>query len=366
MTGLTPFPPAAVGPVPNPHAPFRAKVVRETVRTVARLTVLLGLSSGSCYVDEGVAQTSGPPSVVRLVEVHTEPAVPPFGEAFNLHFTLRLEPGRMAFLPDTLVMADAVQSLGPGSWHEVQAPGDSVEIRATYPVIGFREGRVGLPWLEVWVRPADLEPGDRHVVQRMTPLAVAAPGVTKSVIRLGAKDIGSLTAMNDEIAELVPRPPADVLGGTWSLWLLLALGVTIVTIGGAGAVFLPRWWASRGAAWWARRHGRSPRQEAMRELVRIRSSQWHRNDRVDEFYACLTDTLRHFVHRMEPTWGPALTSSEILARMEQRWGVGGLESIAAVVTMAERVKFGGHRPEPDGAEADWTKVHDWIRVAPEA
>ena len=32
---------------------------------------------------------------------------------------------------------------------------------------------------------------------------------------------------------------------------------------------------------------------------------------------------------------------------------------------AERVKFGGHRPKPNAAEADWATVRDWIRGLPE-
>ena len=330
------------------------------------VTVALGIIVGIGVAGDCAAQASDPLSEVRLVEVHTEPAEPPFGEVFDVHLTLRFRPDRVAFLPDTLLPAEAVQSVRPGSWREVPAPGDSVDIRATYPVIGLREGRVGLPWIELWIGSATAEPEGSDVVRRMTAVAVAASGVTRRMIRLGATDIGSFTPMRDEMAEIVPRPPADVLGSTWSLWLLLALGVTIVTIGAAGALVLPRWWAGRGAAWWARLHGRSPRQVALRELVSIRSARWHRSGRVEDFYASLTSTLRHFVHRMEPAWGPALTSNEILAKMKRRWEAGGLEPLATAVTVAERVKFGGHRPEPEAAEEDWAKVHDWISGAPEA
>jgi len=333
---------------------------------VLKVTVTVAIISGVGVAGEGLGQVSDPSSEIRLVEVRAEPAEPGFGELFDLHITLRLRPDWVVFLPDTLLLADAVQSVRSGSWREVPAPGDSVEIRALYPLIGFREGRVGLPRLEFWTRAATAEPDNGTVVRRMTPVAVASPAVTRRVMPLGPIDIEPFTAMDGEMTKLAPRPPGDVLGGTWSLWLLSALGMSIMTIGATGAAILPRWWEGWGSAWWARLHGRSPRQKALRELGRIRSDRWHRSGRVDDFYASLTDTLRHFLHKTEDTWGPSLTSNEVLARIERRWGIGRIEPLTTAVTEAERVKFGGHRPEPESAEEDWERVHDWIRKTPEA
>ena len=50
-----------------------------------------------------------------------------------------------------------------------------------------------------------------------------------------------------------------------------------------------------------------------------------------------------------------------LGRIEERWGTAPVEKLRPAVWAAERVKFGGHRPGPGIAEADWTAVRDWIR-----
>lgn len=160
-----------------------------------------------------------------------------------------------------------------------------------------------------------------------------------------------------------PRPPADVLGGEWSVWLVGAAAVVAVAVAGAAAVAYRRWVEGRstrpsdvGPA--------LPREEALRELERIRALEWHRNGRMADFYAATTDVLRGFAARIEPGWSTALTSRELLARMEGRWGRDSLSGLAPAVETAERVKFGGERPPPESAEHDWQRVRDWVREAP--
>lgn len=164
----------------------------------------------------------------------------------------------------------------------------------------------------------------------------------------------------------LPRPPADVVGGEWSAWLVAAAVVAVLVLAGLGLLAYRRWSARRRRDPRAPLPGRSARDEALRELDRIRSLGWHRNGRVGDFYAASTDALRRFAEHLEPRWSTALTSRELMARMEARWGSQGTGALASTVERAEWVKFGGERPSPDDAEADWRRIREWVRRAPEA
>ena len=285
----------------------------------------------------------------RLLEVRLDPVMPELGDVFDLHVTFRARGSTMLILPDTLLPTNAVESVGAGTRTDSPGPGDSTDIQATYPVIGLLDGIVDLPGLELSLRP----------------VGAPASTVETGVVYLGTAEIGPFLALTEEGAAAVPRPPADVLGGTWSIWRVLALVVGLVALLAAAGYLVPRWWRDGGAAWVARLRGRSPRQDALRELERIRSLAWHRNGRVADFYVSSTGTLRQFAQRLDPAWTPALTSSELMQELKGRWGTAGVEKLASAVSVAERVKFGAHRPDPDAAEADWAAIRDWVRSLPE-
>lgn len=162
-----------------------------------------------------------------------------------------------------------------------------------------------------------------------------------------------------------PRPPADVLGGEWSVWLAMAVAVVAVAVGAAVVLGYRRWVESRAE----RGPGPGappPREEALRELDRILGLEWHRNGRVADFYEASTGALRRFAARVEPGWATSLTSRELMSRMQERWGREVVEPLAGTVEAAERVKFGGERPGPEAAEEDWRTIREWVRDAPEA
>ncbi|MEX2581741.1 MAG: hypothetical protein WD766_00575, partial [Gemmatimonadota bacterium] len=138
-----------------------------------------------------------------------------------------------------------------------------------------------------------------------------------------------------------------------------------VGVGGAARA-APRWWRATGGALLTRLRRRSPREQALRELERIRSLGWHRNGRMEDFYASSTATLREFARELEPDWNAGLTSTELLRKIEERWGTEGAEQIVEAIAAAERVKFGYHRPAADAAEADWARIREWVRGAPES
>jgi hypothetical protein len=134
---------------------------------------------------------------------------------------------------------------------------------------------------------------------------------------------------------------------------------------GDGAQPLSRWWTNALSGLMGRRRD-SPGSRALQELDRVRSLGWHRNGRVDEFYASSTDALRRFAHDLDPNWNTGLTSTELLRGLQERWGDGRVKSIVSPIQTAERAKFGADRPTPDQAEADWVAIREWIRKTSES
>lgn len=303
---------------------------------------------------------------VRLIRAWTEPASPGFGEPGTVRLELRAAPGVALFMPDTLSGAAHMSSAGTGRWEITSAPGDSVLVSAHYPIVGFRAGIQELPKLQVAIAARQSLADPPLVLPMREAAAAAGADVPRVEVPLGSTTIAEYAPLEaaDSAGILTPRPPADVLGGEWSVWLVLAVGLaSLAGAGGLGAL-LPRWWAQRGAAIVARIRGRSPKQEALRELERIRGYGWHLDGRVDDFYASSTEILRGFAGRLDPQWTGALTTGELLERLETRSDSGGLEPLAAAISNAERAKFGTLRPASDSAEADWTAIRDWVRRAP--
>jgi hypothetical protein len=311
-------------------------------------------------------QTGAP---VRLVAFTNEPREPELGEIFALNLQVRLAPDLVVFIPDTLLPAPDAVSAGPGVWETGVAPADSVDVRITYPVMGLDPGGVELPSLEVWARPAVAgeAAGPRALsslpAEGGTADPAAMPGLERVVLPIGGALIMPLRAMTEAAdGPLLPRPPADVLGGAWSPWLLAAVALVA-----AGLFFLARLLLARVAVPGAAPPlpKLPPRAEALGELDRIRSLGWHANGRLVEFYDATTGVLRHYTDRTAEGCGTFLTSTELLDRLESRWGAGRVGTLRQAVWSAERVKFGSDRPSPPAAEADWSVVRSWIEALPE-
>lgn len=307
------------------------------------------------------------PTPVRLVAFTNEPREPEFGQVFELNLSLRFAPDVVAFVPDTLLPDVNAFSAGSGRWTAVEAVGtDSIDVQATYPVMGLLTGGIQLPWLEILSRPAAAgeTPGPRPASE-LDALGDAARGrLRRTVVEIGGALILVPKEMQGEDAAIAPRPPADVLGGDWSVWLFAASGVSVAALLLLGGMFVAARRAESRAG--ALAVAADPRQEALLELDRLLGLGWHANARVAEFYDSTTAVLRRLSEVEEPDWRRALTSSELVDRMQERWGDGRVAKLRPAIWTAERVKFGTHRPGPKAAEADWTAVRDWIRELPEA
>ena len=307
------------------------------------------------------AQSLDLPSEARLVGFTVEPEAPEFGEVFDLRITVRIGPGVIVFLPDTLVPGNASVSAGSGDWSETAGPADSVDIQASYPVMGFLSGAVELPSLELWTRPAGAGEvgGARPALELEDVGPVLDDELQPILISVGATEIIPLAEMAEASGDLFPRPAADVLGGQWSIWFLSAVLTAIAGAILAWLLIFRRRLASRGDAELNGRD-RSARGEALRELDRIRGLGWHTEGRMVEFYDASSGVLRHFSEQEAADLGIALTSSELLVRLQGRWGSSSVEDLGSAVSVAERVKFGGYGSEVETAEGHWKTIRDWI------
>jgi hypothetical protein len=312
------------------------------------------------------AATYQEPPPVRLVAFTNEPMEPEFGEVFDLNLSLRFAPDVVAFVPDTLLPDVHAFSAGPGHWAVTSTSGDSIDVQATYPVMGLLTGGVQLPWLEILSRPAASgeAPGPRPASELDALGDTGRAALRRTVVELGGALILVPKEMQGEEASIDPHPPADVLGGEWSRWLLAAAGVSIAALlVVAGMLVAARRARARAGSLAV---AADPRAEALRELDRLLELGWHENGHTPDFYDATTGVLRRLSEAEEPEWRRALTSTELVGRMEERWGVGPVAKVRPAIWAAERVKFGTLRPPPATAEADWAAVRDWIRELPEA
>ena len=331
-----------------------------------RNSVVLSLMAlGAIAVGGARAQSPEAPSGARLVAFTMEPGAPEFAEVFELRLTVRVAPGIVAFLPDTLLPARASVSAGLGSWTESAGPADSVDLRATYPVMAFLNGGVELPSLELWTRSALAgEAGGARATSDLRDGGSGGDGLQRVLMPVGGTQIKPLQEMAEAASGgLLPRPAADVLGGQWSIWLLSAIGVVAIAAAFLAWLLVTRWRAARAGA--EATGTRSPRDEALHELDRIRGLGWHTDGRIVDFYDATTGVLRRFSGEEVPDWSIALTSSELVARFRDRWGPGSVEALGSVVWAAERVKFGALRPPGEAAEGHWKTIRHWIEGRPE-
>lgn len=329
-----------------------------------RVTVVLLVAVLACAAAaEGQQGVSG----VRMIRAWTEPASPGFGEPAVVKVELRIAPGVMVFLPDTLNAAAEMASIGTGEWEAKGEAGDTLSVLATYPIIGFRKGIQELPELEIAAGtvPAGTR-GSR--VSRMADARAGAGGtLLTAAIPLGSTTIGEYTAVEEpgENAAVVPRPPADVIGGDWSIWLMLAIGLASATGVGALGSLLPRWWSGKGSGLMARLRGRSAKQQALKELDRLRSLGWHKDGRVDDFYAAASGALRQFAAHVHPEYSSALTTTELIALLESKGNPARVQRLSGALATAELVKFGTLRPDAVTAEGDWSVIREWVVSTPE-
>ncbi len=335
-----------------------------------RLVVALGSALCTTWIVPPEALPQAPGADIRLVGFTVEPREPEFGAVFDLRLNLRMAPGAVVFLPDTLNPASASVSAGAGEWSDAEGPSDSVDVSARYPVMAFLDGRVELPVLEVWTRSAveGEEAGPRPVAEIPDQGPASADLLRSVVVPTGAVQVVPLAEMANAEGPIAPRPPADVLGGNYSPWFIAALLLGLTAAGGvlwAGVTEFRAQRADLARAPVVRRL--SPWEEALGELDRILARGWHLSEsreRLVAFYASSTAVLRRLAEQFDPEWGISLTSSELLAAVQDRWGKEAVAHLREAVSIAEWVKFGWHSPASEVAEEHWRTIRNWVANSP--
>lgn len=293
------------------------------------------------------------------------------GDRFELRFTLVLPEGAVAFLPDSLETG-AIESFGPVEWTASEVATGGLELAVSYPLIAFQTGSVEVPELDVFAAPAAeaataglAAPGDAvgsWQAFRESPAAV--PSARRLTIPEHRVRVSSVLALDDLTTQLAPRPPADVSGGDRD-WLSTTLATLFgVLLAGVTVVSARDWMRAERATGFA--PPPDPRTRALEALDALIEEAPHRDGRMRVFYGRWSDVVRRYVEGFAPEWGPSWTSTELMADLQgAKRSVAvaralSADAIAAEMRLAERVKFGGLRPDVEAAEAHWRAVRDWV------
>jgi hypothetical protein len=193
-----------------------------------------------------------------------------------------------------------------------------------------------------------------------TARIVAADGTVRP-IALRSRPRGAQRASADT-AGLKPRGPADVYG----------TGPADELADDPRAAAVVAWLTATGLwirSWLRRRRERMPmiapagaRDVALEALLEARRSGLAERGDMHGFYTMVGDALRGFAAALRPSWGPDLTTTELVERMTAE-GVPPAEvaPLAAVLRTADLAKFGRYPVAQDTAIRDWDTARGWVR-----
>jgi hypothetical protein len=102
---------------------------------------------------------------------------------------------------------------------------------------------------------------------------------------------------------------------------------------------------------------------ALTEIDRLLAAGPYPAERAHELYEESSGIVRGYVERLDPEWGPELTSTELMDRLKGRSPEGAV--LAAEMGTAEAVKFGRLRPHAEPTAAHLTVLRAWLAGQPE-
>ncbi|HSH76795.1 MAG TPA: hypothetical protein VLA09_13990 [Longimicrobiales bacterium] len=298
----------------------------------------------------------------------------PMGEAFELRVSLPVEPGRVVYFPDTLPANDYVVSLAPVRWSADAGSAGGAQLRLVYPLIPFRSGTVPVPGVDVLTVPATGETGLDSIPGGSVigpwseaPLGRSSPAQRTRFARR-AVWVTPVFAPRDLVEGIAPRPSEDVVGSSWH-WPSLSLALVLSFLLAGIVVSTTSEWrtARRSSGSAPARHPpatlEAARRDAMEELDRLLKAGLHREGRSQELYTRSSHVVRRFLERLDSAWGPDLTSSEVMDRLEALMGPSATRSLAEEMSEAEIVKFGRLRPAAPVAEEHLLTLLGWLRTS---
>ena len=312
-----------------------------------------------------VAGQSAPATDAPRVELSRDTIE--LGDAFELRVRFVVADGRLAYFPDTLPSGAAVESLESVEWR-VESGADGVrELTLTYPLIGLRTGAVTLPDVTVLSGPARTGDGEVGAWSDVRTDPGLAGTLTAHTAPGPSLWIASVLESEGADEVITPRPPDDVIGPSWSRGIVLA-GLA------CGAVLAWIVFASGRDRLLARRGARAPRpmvdrleearRAALAALDELRRLGLVEAGRVDELYGRSSGAVRSYIEQLDPAWGPAHTSTELMRDLERRANGDGSPELHREMRIAEVVKFGRLRPGAPEADRHLSILRAWVAGTP--
>ena len=304
------------------------------------------------------AQSAEPAAVLSADSVE-------MAEVFELRVEVPVPGGRMIYFPPTVPSTGDVESFTPVDWRARRGPSGGATIELRYELIPFGMGNIALPPIDVITMPledgADGEgiPGgsivgvweERQQTARYTR-SITPPSIW----------VEPVYSSEDVVAGMSPRGPDDVVGFSWS-WPSAALLLLFSTVAGGAVVTTTReWLANRAKPAPVRPPDPTSldeaRKQALTELDRLLAAGPYPAEHAHHLYEESSGIVRGYVERIDPEWGPELTSTELMDRLKGRSPEGAV--LEAEMRTAEAVKFGLLRPQAEPTTAHLTVLQAWL------
>lgn len=288
-------------------------------------------------------------------------------DVFELMVTVPVPEASMVYFPDTIAPTPDVESFAPVSWRAERAE-EGARLVLSYPLIAFGAGSTTVPGPDVVLVPdADAMDGDRIPGGSRVGDWAEAPRAMRYTLTAPPQRIWVRPVYDDEdiTAGLSPRPPADVLGLGWSWVSALFILLFASVIGGTVVTATREWMESRPPT--PPPPPPAPptlaeaRLQALSELDALLAEAPYGGNDVARIYERGSGVVRRYAERLHPEWGPQLTSTELMGRLEAVEGEGlGTSALHAGLSramgVAEQVKFGRLRPDTASATRDLVEL----------
>ena len=344
-------------------------MTRQTLLRAALATLLAASLAGAA--EPVTARQSEP--LIRVTGAALSADTVQLGDRFQLRVDVRLASGAVAFVPDSVV-GRGFEPFSTVEWTSEATPDGTVQLSLTYPLIAFAVGPVQTPDFELFAARA--EESERAGLSRPgQPLGdfdafvdnvALVPSARLTTVPQRVIEVASVLTMDGTTEMIAPRPPADVAGGdrNWPATLMTLLFGAVVL--GVSTATLRDWAAARSAE--PEGEGPSPRQVALRSLDELLARGLLAEGRVRDHFSRSSEIARRYVESLDDAWGPAWTGTELMDGLTRGAPADTPDPVPlrAEIAAAERVKFGGARPDRAEGESHVARVREWIASVPEA
>ena len=295
-------------------------------------------------------------------------------EIFELIVHVDVPPGSAVYFPDTVAASPNVESFESVEWRaELDGSREGAAVTLRYPLIPFGEGTIQVAGVDVIIAPAasagdgagDEIPGDSRIGSWEQ-----APGPSSRIQRLRSEELSVWVApvqTEEELAQgAMPRGPDDVIGFGWSWPNVVLIGLFTSALAAAGATTTKDWIARRRSnapIATAVTTAEAARLAALGEIDRLLAGGPFGGDEERDLYQASSDVIRRYVERLDPTWGPELTSTELMGRLGEVDSAS--STVARELRTAERVKFGRARTGESAVRSYLQTLRSWLSATSE-